>query len=426
MKYAPIKAILLRNFRSLEEVIIDFVDSPIVSIVGDNEAGKSSVTKALQTIGANLNPNAQKDYIRTDTEGFIVAVKFADDEDTTVVRLKSRGENGYRVQKGPNIVWSVSKMDSSEVPPEIQKYMGFVIEPETKELLNIRTYEDLMIFIHTSSSSNYKIIYNALKVDNILRAKKAGQNEINMHKNSIRDAENGISTLTDELRKIKLIDLDPLLAVRDRIKNSYDSISKLETAMSARDDVQRLDRETQDLKSLSEASVINELTAYTLNESITVKENLDALNKVLKDFDEIDKLQEIDLHIIEKLQDGINLKEKLSNDDVQIYNGIENAQIIDINSMLTLEKALEDKKKLDNIEAEIARLSKFNTDGINMNELSIFESAFELKEKISNLGAVEAETRETIKQLENEMKQFGVYVSTCPNCGETVIFNPEQ
>lgn len=425
MKYAPIKAILLRNFRSLEEVIIDFTESPIVSVVGDNEAGKSSVTKALQTIGANLNPNTQRDYIRTDTDGFIIAVKFADDEDTTVVRLKSRSENGYRVQKGSNIVWSVSKMDSSDVPPEIQKYMGFVIEPETRELLNVRTYEDLMIFIHTSSSSNYKIIYNALKVDNILRAKRAGQNEINAHRKSISDAENGITTLTEELRKIKLVDLDPLLAVQDRIKKSYDSISSLESAIQVRNRVAELDKRSQDLKSLSEADTINELTAYTLNESMHAMDKLRELNKTLKDFDEINKLEEVDTNIIEKLQNALAMKERLDNNEIKALEGIERAEIIDINSMTYLERALEDKKKLTDIDMEISKLSSVNGLGIDISDISIFENAFEIKQRITDLNKEEVETRAVIKQLEDDMKQFGVLVATCPNCGETVIFQED-
>ena len=426
MKYAPIKAILLRNFRSLEEVVIKFDESPIVSIIGDNEAGKSSITKGLQTIGANLNPNSQKDYIRTDTDGFIVAVKFADDEDTMVIRLKSKTENGFRVQKGNQIVWSVNKLDSSNVPPEIQKYMGFVIEPETKELLNIRTYEDLMVFIHTSSSTNYKIIYNALKVDNILRAKKTGQIEVQQPRRAISDAEASVNTLTDELRRIKLVDLDPLLTIRKRIKESYDNISSLERASGMKAGLEGLDSQSKELASLASTSTRDEMQADTLSQAKDSYDRIRVLDKDLQVYDEIDKLDRIDTDVIDKLDSGMRLVAKLSDDKTSVYSEIENTSLIEVQEIVNLQKALSDKERLLKMDVEIQKLNSVSNSGIDTSDISVFEKALEMSQHIDNLNRAETETREIIKQLEEEMKQFGVYVTTCPNCGETVIFNPEQ
>ena len=35
--------------------------------------------------------------------------------------------------------------------------MGMVTEPETKEFLHIRTYEDQLLFVVTTASANYKM-----------------------------------------------------------------------------------------------------------------------------------------------------------------------------------------------------------------------------------------------------------------------------
>lgn len=219
--------------------------------------------------------------------------------------------------------------------------------------------------------------------------------------------------------------MDPLLAVQNRIKQAYNSISSLESVIQVRDRVAELDKRSQDLKSLSEVDTINELTAYTLNESMHAMEKLRELNRTLKDFDEIDKLKEVDTNIIEKLQNALAMKERLNNNEIKALEGIERAEIIDINSMTYLEKALEDKRKLIDIDMEISKLSSVNGLGLDISDISIFEKALEMKQRIADLNGDEAKTRDVIKQLEDAMKRFGVLVSTCPNCGETVIFQED-
>ena len=412
MDYAPIKAIMLKNFRSLEQMIIDFNESPIISIVGDNEAGKSSITKAMQTIGANLNPNTQRDYIRTDTDGFIVAVKFADPENTMVVRLKSRSINSFRVQKGDKVVWGVDKMDSSEVPPEIQKYMGFVIEPETKELLNVRTYEDLMVFIHTASSSNYKVIYNALKVDNILRAKKAGNRELLDHKRALNEAEGSVATLTEELRKIRLPDISPLLSVRD-----------IENCINIRNRALEIDRETAKLRDLEHSPELDEFMVSTLNEAISLKEKEIRYGEILKSLDEISSLPEIDEKIVENIVACVDLKDKLSSSEYEAYVDVAKLNEIEVGGLERLLDGIECLKQLRSIDDTIENVTACagNIDVIDLSVLESIERALADKEKIDSMDAEANNLQTEINKLETEMKQMGVRVATCPRCGETVI-----
>ena len=55
MQYSPIKSFRLKNFRNLGDVTIDFTESPIIALKGDNEAGKTSVVLGAAVLGLNAN-----------------------------------------------------------------------------------------------------------------------------------------------------------------------------------------------------------------------------------------------------------------------------------------------------------------------------------------------------------------------------------
>lgn len=460
-KYYSIKAILLQDFRSVQRFIVDFTESPIVSIVGDNESGKSSVTKALQTLGANMKSRSQKDYIRTDTQGFTLAIKFSDPEDTMVVRMKAkRGVNGFSVQKGNKVVWSCVKMDDGSLPPEVQEHMGFIIEPETQELLNVRTYEDLMMFVSTPNGTNYKVVYNALKVNNILNAKKAGQKDLSACHNRIGVREQKIGILNEQLRKIQLIDLDPLLRVKENIKNSYDGIAKLEDANATRYRLDEIDRSCENLSSLSGVGSIDEMFVYALNNAMASKEKLDRLNENLKELDEIQTLKTFDMDLMNLLDTGLKTKEKLDSISDSAYaeildvenidfekvrmldealklrdklavldksecSLIDNAEVINISTLEMLERALRGRDKLLAIENEASKYASVSS-GIDVSAISLFDEAFVAMKHLDDLDARECETKELLRVDTDVLMSFGVEVATCPNCGETVIMGMEH
>ena len=167
--YSPIKSIAIKNFRNLGDVTLDFTDSPIISLIGEIESGKTSVVKSFGVFAAHQSPKYQKYYIRTGTPGFGVAIELEDG--TLVTRIKTDTANRYTVSKGDTVIWQAQKLEST-VPKAVQDVMGLLEERETKELLQIRTYEDQLLFVITSASTNYKVMYEALKVKNISNAVK--------------------------------------------------------------------------------------------------------------------------------------------------------------------------------------------------------------------------------------------------------------
>ena len=82
--------------------------------------------------------------------------------------------------------------------------MGMVKEPETGEYLNIRTYEDKLLFVVTPASVNYKVMYNALKVENLTRAINKGLKEVNNIESDIRKNNVSIDQLNNELGNLKV------------------------------------------------------------------------------------------------------------------------------------------------------------------------------------------------------------------------------
>ena len=181
--YSPIKRWGIKNFRNLGEVGFEF-DTPIVTLVGDNEAGKTSVVKTFAVLGANGYATEQKDYIRDNTKGFQIDCEL--DNGTSIRRVKTASENAFEILGADGEVYAADKIDRGYgTPVELERVMGMMVEPETKELLQIRTYEDNLLFVLTKSSENYKVMYNALKVGNLTRAIAVGNQQANGYRNAI-------------------------------------------------------------------------------------------------------------------------------------------------------------------------------------------------------------------------------------------------
>lgn len=254
----------IKNFRNIGDIILDFTESPIISLIGDNEAGKTSVVKAFGVCALHATPRDQKDFIRDGTSGFGVAIQLADG--SIIVRMKTSTVNKYQVKYSNGEVWETTKIDSG-LPVQVQELMGLIEEPETKEFLQIRTYEDQLLFVVTPASTNYKVMYDALKVDQLTRAIKLGSQESNSLKSKISDNEISIKTLTDNLRQLKTYDIEPLLNIKKRVENQLNILEKLEKALAIKNQINKCE------SALGSLALINENNLKQINESMAMKIN---------------------------------------------------------------------------------------------------------------------------------------------------------
>ena len=90
MDYSKIKKVRIKDFRCIGDITIDFTKSPIVSLIGDNESGKTSVVKSFSTLGCNADARNQKEFIRDNTRGFGIVWELEDG--TLIKRIKTEAQ----------------------------------------------------------------------------------------------------------------------------------------------------------------------------------------------------------------------------------------------------------------------------------------------------------------------------------------------
>ena len=430
--YSPLSKLYIRNFRNLGDVEISFKESPIVTLVGENEAGKTSVIKAFATCALHANPRDQKDCIRDGTKMFGVAIELEDG--TRVTRIKElTGINSYQISDAnKNVVWSTNKL-AEGLPLEVQKLMGLIAEPETGEFLHVRTYEDKLLFVVTPNSTNYKVMYNALKVEQLTKAIKNGSNEANTLKNAINTNELSIQTLGIQLRGIKVVDTEPLINVRDRLKSQLDLLDKLESVKKLIDSSDKCEEQLGALALLDRFNLqpVSEVLANKLNNASRLLNKNNNSNILLSKLSDIDNISEIDTSILNRLNilynkiDELNVKIRDAGELVSVINlsEISESVAIHINRLGTLINTVKtDTYKLNKIDiADCEEIKQSSIDAINK-----LSKVPYMLDKIKTNSDELQKMNQYITQVQDYLKQCGVAVEACPNCGEAVIFDIDK
>ncbi len=465
MEYSPIKTFRVKNFRNIGDVTIDFTESPIVVFRGDNESGKTSIIKGFAVLSMHAFSRYQNDFIRNGTNGFGLALQLQDN--TLITRIKNNAANIYSIKYPDGTEWNTNKIDAGGVPIKVQEVMGLIEEPETKEYLHIRTYEDSLLFVVTPASVNYKVMYNALKVDQLTQAIKLGSTRANELKANIDDTQNSIKTLMEELRKIRLYDIDPVINIKNRIKKEITQVELLSSAFEKLNRTEQIKKELGLLNNIQKHGIqqidIGEVTQLAYINRNLIK--LGLLNKNIKMYLPLETVKPIDMHIIEKLRNTLQKINRLQelNEKVKIYKSVDTIKEIDIGTVLRLQSALNKVKSVTNIknqlsklnlsgampieQSEVATISKignaismaYKLRGLSaqLNKLSTndvtqvseqeiqsivkLQRAIELRKSIGNLNSQLFELNTERNTLISQIKESGAVVADCPRCGESVI-----
>lgn len=433
--YSPIKQVYIKNFRNLGEVTIDFKDSPIVSLIGENEQGKTSVVKAIAVCAMHATPRDQKDYIRDGTKGFGVAIELEDG--TQVVRMKMATANSYRVTypKGPDgnpikPTWEAAKL-SNDLPQAVQDVMGMIEEPETKEFLHIRTYEDQLLFVTTASSTNYKVMYNALKISQLVDAIKLGSKEANALKTSINQKEIQAETLDTQAKSLKIYDLEPLQNIRDRLKNEVAQLNKLDRALELKKKIEVQTREVGELSKLSSIPEISITLVMSLDKAYKVLDNLKELDRMYRTYSLADSLEEIDLNSYYNIYNAHVRYESLKNSEEQSRNyiAVNSLSEININEVSNLQRAMALSKK---IEADMSKLQTLNISraaDVQDFDLTVYNRTYKalgLMQRNKQLEDAKVQIDNYCDAVIKWMKDIGVATETCPKCGETIVIDLDK
>lgn len=430
-KYSPIKQIWIKDFRNIGEVKVNFDESPIISLIGENEAGKTSVVKAFSVCALHSTPKDQKDYIRDGTNGFGVEIELEDG--TVITRIKTTTGNRYRVKNPDGTVYDTTKIDSSSAPVEVQRVMGMIEEPETKEYLQVRTYEDQLLFVVTPASTNYKVMYDALKVDQITRAIKSGSKEVNELKHVIDANENGIQTLTNSLKAVKVYDITSLLNIKARLESELAVINSLEEAAGLVDRIKRAEAELGAIAEIDKAGLqdISELEAVQISDSLSLLTKLTRLNKLLSTYSLADTAENIDIPVYQSIIDTYIKKVELdraifANESMVRIGEAEEVNEVELITMTSIAE-LRDKlssltnqlRRIDTAGAELIEQSDFNT-------VTMLESVNAGFTRLWQLETAYKQCDDYCSQVQSYLKSLGAAVETCPNCGEDIVIDIDK
>lgn len=429
--YSPIHKLRVKNFRNIGDVELDFTKSPIITLVGENEAGKTSIIKAFATCALHANPRDQKDYIRDTTKMFGVEIDLQDG--TQIVRVKEDGGiNLYRVIYPDGKVWDTGKITDG-LPVEVSKVMGLIAEPETNEFLHIRTYEDKLLFVVTPNSTNYKVMYNALKVEQLTKAIKLGSTEANNLKSSINNNDVSIQTLGAQLRSISIVDVEPIKNIKDRLIQQMAVLTKLEKAKSLVDKVDSCEQQLGAVALIDRFGLqpIDELMSSRLSNASRLLNNKSELENKSLWVESVNDLAEIDVSVSNKLKYILEKKTELSKKLADAGALVHLSEISEISEIVPIHLT-KINSLLNDIRTKEAEIQKIDVTGQEEIQQSSLDSITKLQRIYSFVDSINSKEVELeqdnnyIEQVQDYMKQCGVAVETCPRCGEAVIFDVDK
>lgn len=425
--YDRITGVAIKDFRNLGTIELDFRKSAIVCLKGGNEAGKSSVVIALKTLGSNLSSKQYKEYIRTGTDGWTVLITTEDG--TSVYRKKTAAKQSFGIYKmidgKRKLVWSIDKLDENAVPKEVQDIIGFTTEPETKELLNVRTYDDQMLFVETSGGSNYKVMYNALKIDTLTKAVKAGTVEAKAFKSEVDSCENSVETCKEQLRKIRTIDMEPLKKMQKRIEEERKAIELLEKAIEIKKDLDKIEQSLGVLKEVGELETIDTYLFNTVVSAYDSKRQIAELDKATATLEEVRGIKLIDTSMLDKFEAALQIKSQLKEMSVDVYADMDKCGVVDL---ALFDKLIQAKNCLTAYKSacDLSSIYKDSVSALDDSLYNKFCQAIELKGNIQTIAAEYDTCKAKVSELNTVLKNSGVKYSICPNCGEIVLHQEEH
>ena len=457
--YSRIEYLRVKNFGCLGDIEVTF-DKPILQLTGANDVGKSAIVKALGIVATNDMPTKQKSWIKDGTAGFGIEIKLEDG--TKVIRMKTKNKNIIAVEKEEN-KWSTDKIDVGYgTPKEVQEVMGIVEEPETKELLQIRTYEEQLMFATTQTSTNYKVMRNALKVEQIAKGIQVGASiladtraEVEANNFVIREHNRNIAKLkiinTIKIEQInkELIEKTSLLERLEGLQNQKNKIeiikqkvkqqepikyieeineilfNKVIDLKSKKDLIESINNRIKKLEVVRAMIEINETLTHKLTSGIDRKVRVVNLQKKVENIKKIEGLQELSESIITKILKANEYRDKINTLRVQTQKilPIENLEEVNevvVNKVLNLIKLknlLSDKKSIIENQGSLNKLQE-----IEIQKLEKITRLIELKNIIQDLEMKVEVGNSKIMELREKMANIGIEdLIECDNCGNFVI-----
>lgn len=424
MRYKPMKTFRVKNFRNVGDITIDFTESPIIALTGDNEAGKTSLVKAFAVLGSHAYSRNQKDYIRDNTNGFGIALDLEDG--TTIIRMKTNSSNIYEVHKTGEESWRTTTIDENKVPLKVAEVTGLTIEEETKELLQVRTYEDPLLFVNTSASTNYKVMYSALKVEQLVRAIAIGSEEVNGIKYRLNTNDISINTLLENIRGIQIYDIEALSNMKDRIKYSAKALTKLERAVKLKDKISGIEGKLESYKEVESSAEVVIYECIILNSINKILFNNDRIIMELGELSNIYTLEEIDVSMATKVAKA---RDRLctvngQRGNVGGYEILDKLYTIDVSIVSKILRGVGVLGRINGIKRRLNEHSVKNIGAVTELQLKVVKYSMDSIDRLKDINILRKEidsANGSIEKYRDIIKTSGAVIADCTNCGESVV-----
>ena len=418
-----IKEIEVKNFKCIGDVVLKFDESPIISLTGNSDVGKTSIIHGLAVLIYNAYSQHQRRWIKTGKVGFGVRMQLNDG--TVISRIKSVKGDIYHMSDLTG-EYHFDKLDTStSVPTVIKDKLGCMIEKETREFVNIRTYKEQMLFVTTPASTTYKVIYGALNVDYITKSVKMASMELNELREKDRRNQILIDDTLTKLKTLKIVDTEVLEKIKERIKVRAERVKKLHEAVEGLKEYRELNAQVEVYKDIENIKDID-------------TDKITEFKKIVEDNREV-AMYEMQLERYKEVENASTI-------EVERFGRLKNcyANIQDMQAMQGKVKVLEEVENTSDIGNELVELSKvFKTvkENRELNELLEKSKTYEGIETIKEIRHDANEGMKTaievmqdakrmavefnqklaeFKMLEKQLEETGVKVAVCPKCGTDI------
>ena len=368
------------NFMSIEHGKAEFDERNIINFKGYNDSGKSAMLRALDVLMFNITPNKQVEFIQDDKDYFRIMTYF--DDGIIILRDKYlNGQSLYEMYKDNECIFSTKNGKAlarvSEVPQPIQNYLGLLSYGNIN--INSRSCFEKQIGVQTGGSENYKMFSSVLKSEEIVSAGAM----LNNDKNQLSSE---MGSMEEDIRANK-----GLILVGDNLTQGMIDYLKehdvlLDTSMESLDYLNRMVGLTTQLNSIPTLPELQEVSLAQLDTLAGVKRTIESLSS-------IPNIPEVSVVSIQQLNDLSTIK--------SYSDGLDS--IVDYPELSYL-----DLTRLDAL----------------MNLVNIKEEYSGCCEDIVSIREQLTECEKVITECEELMKQFGVKMFKCPNCGQ--LFSQDE
>lgn len=313
-----IKRIRIKDSQSIKSLDLDFEENGVFRLDGNNDIGKSSILRAVSALFQNVPNLHYKDYISDWADSFEVEAYFYDGSRV----LLSRGLLDYYEWELPSGSGRADKT-KGKVPEEVEAYFNLYNESvKTKQVLNFNLPGDSLPFVDTSPLDNYWLMQKALGTEDFLKGTRYLNRKINEGSKDLKlilelveeqneKLEEINSEITFDKRQLSSVDrfahileiehaalLEMYVLEEDesnlqQIRNTlaalpnvsdeqFLEIVQLENQVAAMTEFVTVATDLQEAKQELEISS-NLLNEMTIDEAVSIQEEIQVLEKVLKD-----------------------------------------------------------------------------------------------------------------------------------------------